>query len=60
MPSFFKQSIRESSERRRHQREFIVRGLASREEARHTVAYVGADAVLGRLERMLAEAKARK
>jgi predicted transcriptional regulator len=58
--SFVEQSIRDNIERRRHQREFIARGLASREEARQTGAYVEADAVLGRLERMLAEAKARK
>ena len=56
--AFVEQSIRESIDRRRHQREFIARGLASRDDARRTGKYVSADAVLGRLEHMLAAAKA--
>jgi predicted transcriptional regulator len=58
--SFVEQSIRDSIERRRNQQEFLARGLASRDKARATGEYVPADVVIGRLERMLAEAKARK
>ena len=58
--AFVEQSIRESIDRRRHQREFIARGLASRDDAQRTGKYVSADAVLGRLEQMLAAAKAGK
>ena len=58
--SFVEQSIRDTIERRRHQREFVARGLASRDEAQRKGAYVAADAVIGRLQRMLAVAKAGK
>lgn len=58
--SFVEQSIRDSIERRRCQREFLARGLASREEATRTGVYVSADAVLERLEQMLAKAKAKQ
>jgi predicted transcriptional regulator len=57
LSSFVEQSIRESVERRQAQREFIARGLRSREDARRTGAYVSSDAVFGRLEKMLARAK---
>ena len=58
LSSFLEQSIRESIERRQAQREFIARGLRSRDEARRTGRYVKSDAVIGRLEKMLARAKA--
>ena len=58
LSSFVGQSIRESVERRQAQREFIARGLRSRDDARRTGAYVSSDAVIGRLEKMLARAKA--
>jgi predicted transcriptional regulator len=58
LSSFVEQSIRESVERRQARREFIARGLASRNEARETGAYVGSDVVIRRLEKMLARAKA--
>lgn len=58
--SFVEQSIRDAIERRLRQREFIARGLASRDDAALTGAYVSADAVVGRLEKMLASAKAGK
>ena len=45
-------------ERRQARREFIARGLRSRAEARRTGRYVKSDAVIGRLEKMLAHAKA--
>jgi len=56
--SFLEQSIRQSIERRQAQREFIARGLRSRDEARRASKYVKAEAVIGRLEKMLARAKA--
>lgn len=58
--SFVEQSIRDSIERRRYQQEFLARGLASRDKAHQTGEYVPADAVIGRLEQMLARAKAGK
>ena len=58
LSSFVEQSIRENIIRRQLQREFVARGLASGERARETGRYVGADEVLGRLENMLASAKA--
>jgi predicted transcriptional regulator len=57
LSSFVEQSIRESIERRQAQREFIARGLRSRDEARRTGRYVKADTVIARLEKMLARAK---
>ncbi|AKU25027.1 prevent-host-death protein [Massilia sp. NR 4-1] len=56
LSSFVEQSIRESIERRRYQREFLARGLASREDAKRTGNSVSSEAVL-RLEGMLAAAK---
>ena len=60
LSAFVEQSIRESIERRKHQRDFIARGIAAREEAKQTGKYASAEAVVGRLQGMLAEAKARK
>ncbi|WP_426075757.1 YlcI/YnfO family protein [Janthinobacterium sp. PSPC3-1] len=56
---FIEQSIRDSILRRQHQREFVARGLTARDEAARTGRYVSADAVLGKLETMLAEARAK-
>ena len=58
LSGFVEQSIRDSISRRQHQREFVARGLASRDEAARTGQYVSADAVLGKLEAMLTQAKA--
>ena len=58
LSGFVEQSIRESIERRQFQRDFIARGLRSRDDARQTGKYVSADIVLGRLEGMLEAAKA--
>jgi len=58
LSSFLEQSIREGIERRQAQREFIARGLRSRDEAHRTGKYVKSDVVIGRLERVLARAKA--
>lgn len=58
LSGFVEQAIRESIERRQHQQEFIARGLRSRDDARQSGKYIGADSVVGRLEQLLAEAKA--
>jgi len=58
LSSFVEQSIRQGIERRQAQREFIARGLRSRDEARRTGKYVDSEAVVARLEKMLAGAKA--
>ena len=60
LSSFVEESIRDNITRRQLQSEFIARGLASRDQARETGRYVGAEAVLGRLDKMLASAKAGK
>jgi len=60
LSGFVEQSIREAVERRRHQREFVARGLASREDARASGVYISSDSVVGKLEAMLAAAKAGK
>lgn len=57
LSSFVEQAIRESIVRRQSQQAFIARGLRSRDEARQTGKYVSADAVIGRLEKMLTAAK---
>lgn len=59
LSGFVEQSIRDSISRRQHQRAFVARGLAAREEAASTGRYVSADAVLGKLDTMLADARAK-
>jgi hypothetical protein len=49
---------RDGVSRRRMQREFVARGLASRDEARRTGEYVDATHVQAQLERMLEAARA--
>ena len=58
LSSFVETSIRESIARRQLQAEFLARGLASRDRARETARYIDADDVLGRLDTMLAAARA--
>jgi hypothetical protein len=60
LSSFVELAIRESIGRRQLQQEFIARGLRSRDDARQTGKYTSADAVIGRLEQMLATAKSGK
>jgi predicted transcriptional regulator len=55
---FVEQSIRSEIERRLAQREFVARGLASRDEARRTGKYVSSGEVLKGLKKKLARAKA--
>lgn len=57
LSSFVEQSIRDGVQRRQAQREFIARGLESRDAARRTQEYVPARRVLARLETMLAKTK---
>lgn len=59
LSNFVEQSLRTNIERRRFQREFIVRGLASREQARITGEYVAAEDVQRDLEDMLTQAEAK-
>ncbi|MBI4756359.1 MAG: prevent-host-death protein [Betaproteobacteria bacterium] len=60
LSGFVEQSIREGIERRQAQQEFIARGLRSRDEARRSGRYVAAGDVVTRLEKILADAKARR
>lgn len=62
LSSFVEQSLRAQIARRQAQREFVARGLASRDEARRSGEYFTADDVLSELDASLeeAEAKARK
>jgi hypothetical protein len=57
LSSFVEQSISYGVQRRRAQREFIARGLKSRNSARRSQDYVSAPKVLARLEGMLEKAK---
>lgn len=59
LSSFMEESVRLHIERRRAQRDFIDRGLASREEAALTGEYYAAEDVLKELDDLLAEAEAR-
>jgi predicted transcriptional regulator len=55
-----KESLRSSITRRQRQREFIARGLASREEARRTGVYFSSEEILAYLKQMLREAEAKE
>jgi predicted transcriptional regulator len=59
LSSFVEHSLRVQIERRRSQKEFIARGLQSRDEAKHTGEYYSADDVLKDLDELLAEADAK-
>ncbi len=59
LSSFVEKSLRANIEHRRMQREFIARGLASRDEARRTGEYFDAEDVLGELDDLLAQAEAK-
>ena len=56
LSSFVEQSIRENIGFRLAQREFISRGLASRDRALKTGNYVSSKIVIGKLEKKLAKA----
>ena len=57
---FVEASVRAAVLRRRHQAEFIARGLRSLDDARRAGDYVGADVVLRKLQRKLDAARTRK
>lgn len=59
LSSFMENSVREGIERRRLRSAFVARGLASRDEAKHSGEYFSADQVQSELEGMLKEAEAR-
>lgn len=56
LSSFVADAIRASVAQRRLRREFLARGLTSREEARRTGEYYSADEVHAELDAMLREA----
>ena len=62
LSSFMEQALRLCIQSRRAQKEFIARGLVSRDEARRTGEYFAAEDVLSEMEDMLSQAsvKARK
>lgn len=57
LSSFLEQSIRDGVQRRQAQREFVARGLKSRDAGRKAQNYVPASQVVTRLEGMLARAR---
>ncbi|CAG9247808.1 prevent-host-death protein [Burkholderia cepacia] len=58
LSAFMESALRDGIARRRLQREFVTRGLASRDEARRTGEYVDAADVQAELEGMLKAARA--
>lgn len=60
LSSFVEEAIRQSIANREANREFIARGLESRERAKKTGRYIEAAAVLDRLQGMLDKAKSAK
>ncbi|RUL72927.1 YlcI/YnfO family protein [Dyella choica] len=60
LSSFMEESLQANISRRRMQREFIARGLASYEEAQRTGGYFSSDHVQAELEDMLREAQAKE
>lgn len=59
LSSFVEHSLRVQIARRQSQREFIARGLASRDEARRKDEYFAADDILSELDELLEEAEAK-
>ena len=57
LSAFVEDSLRRNVELRRTQQEFIVRGLASRDEAKKTGVYFSAGEVLQELDDILASTK---
>lgn len=60
LSGLMEQSLRGEVNRRRMQAEFIARGLAAREEAKRTGVYYSIDEVMGSLQTILDEAKAKQ
>ncbi len=59
LSGFVEQSLRANIDRRRAQKEFLARGLASRDEALLSNEYFSAEEVQGELDQMLEEAIAK-
>ena len=59
LSSFLEQSLRANIARRNQEKEFVARGLRSRDQARRDGQYFAADDVLGELDTMLAKAMAK-
>lgn len=57
MSSFAEESLRRQVERRKMQKEFIERGLASRERAKSSGQYASKDEVMGSLRTILNTSK---
>ncbi len=55
LSGFAREAIQLNIQRRAMQQEFIARGLAARDEARHSGQYVSVDEVLAGLDRTLAQ-----
>ncbi|WP_306603549.1 YlcI/YnfO family protein [Azonexus sp.] len=60
LSGFVEHAIRKTIAYRQAEKEFVVRGLVARDQARQTGHYVEASAVLDRLQGMLDKAKAGK
>jgi hypothetical protein len=59
LSSFMEQALRSSIQSRRVKKEFIARGLISRDEAKRTSEYLSAEDVLVEMDDMLSQAEAR-
>ena len=59
LSNFVEHSIRTCIDRRRLQREFIARGLASRDEARRSGEYFSVDEIRDELDKLLGAAEAK-
>jgi hypothetical protein len=57
LSGFVLEAIQFNIQRRAMQQEFVVRGLAARDEARRTGKYVSAEAVLAGLDKTLASSR---
>lgn len=59
LSSFMEQALRSSIQSRRVQKEFIARGLTSRDEAKRSGEYFSAEDVLVEMQDMLSQARAK-
>ena len=57
LSAFMLEAIQFNIQRRALQQEFVVRGLAARDEARRTGKYVSADEMLARLDKTLVRSR---
>lgn len=60
LSSFIEASLRANIDRRLSQKEFIARGLASRDRARITEVYEDTELVVDQLQKMLLQAKKKR